>query len=162
MLRDLVIRADEVLSRLERGVLSLLMPLIVTVTFLQVFYRYVLHRPLVWSDELAIYLFIWIAFLGASMGVAADGHYGLELIKNKLPPRLLSVCYAIIYLASFYFLLTVAILGTQMVIETRHVSTSLQVSMRWFYSAIPTGGFLMCFHLLARLCKAQRGRAPLL
>uniref|UniRef100_UPI00358E8E64 TRAP transporter small permease subunit n=1 Tax=Herbaspirillum sp. RV1423 TaxID=1443993 RepID=UPI00358E8E64 len=30
-----------------------------------VFYRYALHDPLIWSDELASTLFIWLSMLGA-------------------------------------------------------------------------------------------------
>lgn len=160
VLRELVDWIDQAVSKIERGFVCLLMPVVVVVTFLQVIFRYVLNQPLVWSEELAIYLFIWIAFLGASMGVATGGHYGIELLKNKLPTPLRLLCEGIIYLVSFYFLLTVAILGARMVIETHHVSTSMQISMRWFYSAIPTGGFLMCVHLLAQLCRERPATPP--
>ena len=38
-----------------------------------VFYRYVLHDPLTWGDELASILFMWLAMLGA-VAVAASSN----------------------------------------------------------------------------------------
>src|SRR5256885_11569730 len=46
--------------------------LVVTETlilFTGVIARYVLHRPLVWSDELASTLFLWLGMLGAALAI---------------------------------------------------------------------------------------------
>ena len=40
------------------------------VLFAGVIARYVFHRPLIWSDELASILFLWLAMLGAVRGAA--------------------------------------------------------------------------------------------
>ncbi|MEO6380532.1 MAG: TRAP transporter small permease subunit, partial [Nitrobacter sp.] len=37
----------------------------VVILFAGMVFRYVLHQPLVWSDELASILFLWLAMLGA-------------------------------------------------------------------------------------------------
>jgi TRAP-type C4-dicarboxylate transport system permease small subunit len=36
--------------------------------------RYGLHRPLIWSDELASILFLWLAMLGAAVAFRRAEH----------------------------------------------------------------------------------------
>ena len=57
------------------------------VVFLQVFNRFVLKAPLAWSEDLAMLLFQWVAFLGAAIGVRRMRHFGIELVVKKLPEK---------------------------------------------------------------------------
>lgn len=43
-----------------------------------------LGNPLVWTDELAVHLMIWIAFLGASLGIASRNHMAIGLLPERL------------------------------------------------------------------------------
>ncbi|MBB5390049.1 MULTISPECIES: TRAP transporter large permease subunit [unclassified Herbaspirillum] len=49
--------------------------------------RSVLHSSLVWSDELASILFLWLAMLGAALAVQKNCHMRLTFFISKLPPR---------------------------------------------------------------------------
>ncbi|RYE87306.1 MAG: TRAP transporter large permease subunit, partial [Oxalobacteraceae bacterium] len=53
-----------------------------------VFARYVLNRPLVWSDELASALFLWLAMLGAVIALGRGEHMRLTAVVGMLPPPL--------------------------------------------------------------------------
>lgn len=44
-------------------------------------------RPLIWSDELAIYLMACAAFVGASVGLAHRQHIAVTLLPDLLSPR---------------------------------------------------------------------------
>lgn len=55
------------------------------VIFLQVFYRFVLRAPLVWSEEMALFLFQWTVFMGAALAVKQRSHFGLVEIVGVLP-----------------------------------------------------------------------------
>ena len=48
--------------------------------------RYVLHRPLVWSDELASILFLWLAMLGAVVALRRGEHMRMTALVGKLAP----------------------------------------------------------------------------
>src|SRR4030042_5837510 len=78
---------DQVLAKGEAAALILIVSVMTLVVFLQVFFRYALGRPLVWSEEMARYLFVWLSILGASLGVQKRGHFGLDLFYRKLPER---------------------------------------------------------------------------
>lgn len=50
-------------------------------------YRYALHSPLTWGDELASLLFIWLAMLGTVIALRRGEHLRLTSILSKMPPR---------------------------------------------------------------------------
>ena len=58
----------------------------VVLLFLGVVSRYVLHRPVVWSDELASIIFLWLAMLGAAIAVQRGRHMRLDYVAGRLPP----------------------------------------------------------------------------
>jgi TRAP-type C4-dicarboxylate transport system permease small subunit len=51
----------------------------------QVFMRYVLNAPLVWTDELAQYLFVWVAFLGWALAARRRAHIAITMVTDRLP-----------------------------------------------------------------------------
>ena len=50
--------------------------------------RYVFDRPLVWSDELATALFLWLAMFGAVIALRRNEHMRLTVFLNLTPPWL--------------------------------------------------------------------------
>ena len=49
--------------------------------------RYVLHTPLVWSDELASILFLWLAMLGSVIAFRRGEHMRMAALVNRASPR---------------------------------------------------------------------------
>jgi tripartite ATP-independent transporter DctM subunit len=52
-----------------------------------VFTRYVLGNPLVWSDELATIVFLWLAMLGSVVAYRRGEHIRLSVLVRKSSPR---------------------------------------------------------------------------
>ena len=69
-LRALAIGLDAVVARAETAVIVVLVALLTAVTFAQVAARYVLGDPLIWSEEAARYLFVWVSMIGAALAIA--------------------------------------------------------------------------------------------
>jgi TRAP-type C4-dicarboxylate transport system permease small subunit len=66
------------LSNIAEWIAAILVVALAVVVFVQVFNRYVLKTPLAWSEDLAMLLFQWVAFLGAAIGVKRMRHFGIE------------------------------------------------------------------------------------
>ena len=64
--------------------LCLLLTAIVMVTFVQVVSRYVLQSSLAWTEELARYMFIWLAALGAAYAYKIKAHFLLRFVVERL------------------------------------------------------------------------------
>jgi tripartite ATP-independent transporter DctM subunit len=57
------------------------------ILFAGVVSRYVFNSPLMWTDELANFLFLWLAMLGAVVAFRRDGHMRLTTFVNSLGPE---------------------------------------------------------------------------
>lgn len=53
---------------------------------MEVFFRLFISA-LTWSEELAKYIFVWVVFIGMSYGIGKGLHIRLELLEEKLPPK---------------------------------------------------------------------------
>ncbi|MGI4797870.1 MAG: TRAP transporter small permease, partial [Janthinobacterium lividum] len=83
------------LRTLEQGLLRAVEPVAAALVVAEVavlpsgvFVRYVLNRPLIWSDELASALFLWLAMLGSIIALGRGEHMRLTAVVSMLPPRL--------------------------------------------------------------------------
>ena len=138
----------------------LLLILMVVVVSLGVFFRYFLNASLVWYDEFASYLLVWLTFYGAVVALYHRRHIGFEVVVNGLRPE----TKRIVELISESF-----VLGFQIVLcyygwlLTRKMGDETAVSlvwikMGWVYSVLPITGGLMCFISLRRLIEIASGQ----
>ena len=58
-------RLDRAIGRFLEVTTAALVVAEIVILFVGILARYVFHRPLVWSDELASILFLWLAVLGS-------------------------------------------------------------------------------------------------
>ena len=72
-------------EKLELSIFVILMTLMTIIIFVQVIMRYVMKNSLVWSEELARYLFIWLIYLGISYGAKCMKHIKIEDALGLFP-----------------------------------------------------------------------------
>ena len=58
----------------------------VVILLMGVVSRFVFDRPLVWSDELASLLFLWLAMVGAAIALNRTAHMQLSTVTAMMPP----------------------------------------------------------------------------
>jgi TRAP-type C4-dicarboxylate transport system permease small subunit len=121
---------------------------------LQVFFRYVLNNSLQWSEELGVYVMIWMVFLGSSLLMRNSEHIRIIAIIRLLPWWLKVSLNIISRLVGLGFLVFVAYYGVKVFFSgTSANSPSLGISTKWIKLAIPSGAILMTidsFRLLAK------------
>jgi len=122
---------------------------LVVVVFAGVLLRYVFRLPLIWGEELALFMFIWLALLSASVAVRSRSHFRMAELVALLPPpgrkafdvvTLLVMGGLTVVLAWQGFTLAYGGLGEQ--------APALRVPMVWVYSAFPVGAMSMLVFLL--------------
>lgn len=74
------------------------------VVLLGVFFRYVLNNSLGWSEETAILMMIWVAFLVAPFAYRSGGNVAIDMFVSALPQRALTVLRIIINLLVLWLL----------------------------------------------------------
>ena len=160
-MRSFILRLDRLLGRLEAAALAVMVVAITAVTFAQVFTRYVTENPLIWTEEVARYLFVWITLVGAAAAVRSNGHFGLDLLRRRLPllRKPLGTVTTLVVAAFFAFLLWTGIAETRQ--AALQLSPALQVGMQWAYLALPVGAALALCHVVAHWARSGIGAHPL-
>lgn len=118
----------EFLRRAERAHDALAVALFVVMlglVLLQIVLRYVFNAPLVWTDEAAQYLFVWVSFLGWSMATRKRIHIGISVVIDRLPAparRALHALWCALQVAFALILLVVGVVITRAQSDVRMVS----------------------------------------
>ena len=108
-----------------------------------VFFRYVLLKPIGWSEEAARYLMIWAASLAVSLGIMKGEHVGLTFIVGTFPPKLKRFVSVLTNLTILVFLWVLTERGYEIAIKGQsQVSSLLDISMIWSLIAVPVAGVL--------------------
>ena len=128
---------------------------VMTITIIiQVFLRYIFSYSLSWSEEVARYLMIWVAFLGGSLALKKGLHIGVELVVTRLDPGVKRWVVFFSQLLIFLFLVFLTIGGIELTWAVRDQSSpALLFSMSLAYLSAPVGGLFMAiqsFHLLIK------------
>ena len=117
--------------------------------------RYVFDHPLVWSDELASILFLWLAMLGAAIALRRDEHMRMTAVVGALPPSARAALDAFAVGAALAFLAAHRLRPPiDYALEEAPVATpALQISDALRAAAMPVGIALMASFAVLRLIR---------
>jgi TRAP-type C4-dicarboxylate transport system permease small subunit len=127
----------------------------IAILFGGVISRYVFDRPLVWSDELASTLFLWLAMLGAVIAFRRGEHMRMTACVDMLGGSWRAMFDSLATVAALAFLLLMAWPAYQFASDEVPITTSaLQISDVWRAAALPAGIALMIVFAMLRLMRA--------
>src|SRR5947208_12331884 len=134
----------------------------IVILFAGVVARYGLHRPLIWSDELASILFLWLAMLGAVVAFRRAEHMRMTAVVASAGPAARAYLDVVATCAALAFLLLVAWPDWEYAFEESFITTpALQISNIWRAAALPAGIGLMALFALLRLLRGGNIRVVL-
>ena len=134
----------------------------IVILFAGVVARYGLHRPLIWSDELASILFLWLAMLGAAVAFRRAEHMRMTAVVANARPVMRAYLDLVATCAALAFLLLIAWPACEYAYEESFITTpALQISNVWRAAALPAGIGLMALFALLRLARAGNIRVVL-
>ena len=121
--------------------------------------RYLFDHPLVWSDELASILFLWLASLGAAIALRRDEHMRMTAVVGTLPPSARAALDAFATGAALAFLVLITRPAYDYALEEVPIATpALQISDALRAAAMPAGIALMATFAVLRLVKTASPR----
>ena len=126
----------------------------IVILFAGVVSRYGMHRPLIWSDELASILFLWLAMLGAAVAFRRSEHMRMTAIVASAKPATRAYLDLVGTSAALAFLLLIAWPAYEYAYEESFITTpALQIPNVWRAAALPVGIGLMALFALLRLAR---------
>ncbi len=124
----------------------------VVLLFVGVIARYLLHSPLIWADELASTLFVWLSALGAALAMRRNAHMRLTTFIGRAGPALRRQIETVVLVAIAAFVLMIAWPAIEYAIDEAIVRTpGLDISNSWRAAAVAVGAVLIAAFALLRL-----------
>src|SRR6266404_4350531 len=134
----------------------------IVILFAGVVARYVLHQPLIWSDELASILFLWLAMFGAAVAFYRSEHMRMTAIVASAKPSMRAYLDVVATCGALAFLLLIVRPAYEYAYEESFITTpALQIPNFWRAAALPVGTCLMALFAFLRLARTGNGRVVL-
>jgi TRAP-type C4-dicarboxylate transport system permease small subunit len=134
------------LVRVVAVIVTLMLIIMMAALMWQVFTRFVIKTPSIWTEEIARYSFMYMTLLGAALGVKNSEHFGLTLLSEKFKGKL-KIVYMRFIVNGIIMICSIVMLvyGMQFTISYGliRVSPTFLIPMAWVFVAIPISAALM-------------------
>jgi len=98
-------RSADFIVKLTGKLASYLMPILAGVVAFEVFARYFLDSPTIWAYDVSLFMFGYIAALGGAYAQQQRGHINVDILFNKMSPKIKSLFNLITFSLGIFFLL---------------------------------------------------------
>ncbi|MFT6916661.1 MAG: C4-dicarboxylate transporter DctQ subunit [Motiliproteus sp.] len=141
----------KILDNLESYVCRGLLVLFVLLLFAQIVSREVFEQSLSWSEELAVYMFVWFVFFGASYAAKLSAHNRVTFHFKWLPRKMAIGMEALADLIWIAFNCYFVYLSYDFVFNKMNLfwkSQTLGVPMMYIYLILPVAFSLMTIRII--------------
>jgi TRAP-type C4-dicarboxylate transport system permease small subunit len=139
-----------ILDKIEDIFLVSMFVAMVSIIFFQVIMRYVFNNSLYWSEELGKFIFVWISWLGISIGQRRNEHIKITLLVDRLSytgQKIMEVIADIILMLICVVTLYYAIILVQT--QARVPYAGIKISTSWGYLSLVLGCSFISLRLIA-------------
>jgi C4-dicarboxylate transporter DctM subunit len=121
--------------------------------FFQVNNRYLLGKPIPWTEEVARIFFVWVTYVGAYLALKNKSHISIEsFVKHNFSQETQEKLSNFLAFFLVYFLGYLLWAGLKVVPATLGNTTPvLEISFLYFHLSIPIFTTLMILHMIARI-----------
>lgn len=141
--------ARRVLLQAEVVLVSVATILMTLAIGLQVSARFLFEMALSWTDEVAVFSFVWVAMIGAAIVIETRSAHLIDYFVRKFPvpvQRVIQCAVFALLIATLFVLIRYGIDITRVVNNQR--SSILELRMSFVYGAMPFAATLMAISLL--------------
>ena len=141
---------SDLATHFEEYVCDALLAFFMLLLFVQILLRQFFLYSIPWGEELATYLFVWFAYLGASVAARMSAHNRVTFQFMFFPPIVKKVSEAIADLLWVAFNLYFVYLSYEFVARMNPFwkSQTIGVPMKVFYMILPVAFTLMSIRIL--------------
>ncbi|MFK3939930.1 TRAP transporter small permease [Alkalihalobacillus sp. NPDC078783] len=146
-------RIKQIIDRVVISIASILVVFLTAGAIWQVFTRFVLQDPSVFTEEVLRFSLIWVGFLGASYAFGHKEHLALTFLTAKLSRQKQNVSSLVINGLVIVFATVVFVIGgLRLVTSTiNQVSPVLGLPMGLVYGVLPLSGVLIIIYQLLNI-----------
>jgi len=152
MLKYLIFHFEEILG-------ALLLAIMVTIDFLNVLTRYFFKYSMAFTEELTVYLFVWVILLGTSMAFREGTHMAVTVFYSKLSKGLRKPLFLLANILSAIFFIALFYFGSIEVIEEIQMNAkteAIELPVWLFTGAMPVVSVCILLRIFFRFKKDLR------
>lgn len=152
-----LIGISDIVIRIIQSIAAILLAVAVVLVFYQVLTRFILNDAAVWSEVLARALIVWGVFLVIGPAIRSGKMIPIDVLRSLLPRDKQIWIIRIVTAAIALFLGVLIWFGYKMTLRVLNQQVAmLNVSVAWFYMAIPVGAALALPGLFLAHVDAER------
>ena len=160
---NILFRLKRPVDRLLETALVLLFFTLFVCVIIQVFTRYVLNDPAIFTEEASRFAIIWLSLLGTAYACGRLEHMAYTMFPDKLGgAKLLAHMRSVALVVLLFALSVMAYGGGKLVLRAlqfNQLSATLALPMGYVYLCIPLSGVLIVFYQLLIIFKPAQFRA---
>lgn len=135
-----------------------LVPCMMILVAVEVFMRYVLHRPPMVADEFSAYMLVALSYLGLAYTWRQKGHVRITLLVSRLPSSVASWARLIVLIVVLMFLIGLTHAGYKMIMYALKIDlrsdTWLIFPLFWPQVTVFIGFILLTLMLLVEIARS--------
>lgn len=147
-LKDFTVKLSNKINRFVEKIVIAFVFILFVIVMVQICFRYIFSIGFPWIDEISRFLNIWIALLGASIGMRYGDHVGVAFFMNLLPEKITKIFKFITRIITVILLAFVSKYAYLYFMVSTSKSPSLRLSYKWPKAAIFVGFTIMLIHLI--------------
>ncbi len=125
---------------------------------MQVVSRFVLNRPLNWSEELQIFGHVWMIFLTIPIAYNRGSHIVMSMLLDRVPRGTQKTIAIVVDLMWLWLGTSIVVYTLRLVqVATFQRSPAVEVPMSYIYMGMVAGGVYLVFVAIRKLAVHLRG-----
>ncbi|OOF65602.1 TRAP transporter large permease subunit [Rodentibacter sp. Ppn85] len=154
----------KIFNKLEEWIGGALFLIIFCILIAQIISRQVFQSPLIWSEELAKLLFVYVGMLGISVAIRKQDHVYIDFLTNLMPVKVRKLSNTFVQLIIFACIFFFIHFGIRTFTNASFPIDALGgISEKWIFAALPVVAALMMirfFQAQAQNFKEDRSYLP--
>ncbi len=150
------------LINLDVLVASVVLALLILLTFLGVVWRRVFGAPFTWLEEIQLACMVWIVFAAAGAAFRYGNHVAIEMIVDLMPEKIqkvFTVFISAVVVAVISYLFIQSIGFIQLFVNSGRTTPMLKIPYAFIYGIAPVSYILMIFNYFYALIKGVKSEA---
>jgi tripartite ATP-independent transporter DctM subunit len=121
------------------------------IVFVSVIFRYALHAPFEWADDVPRVLLVALTFFGSASALRRGQHAGIEVLRKKVSPAAREVLAAFSVLVTSIVAGCLVWFGISLGGDVAEQTTASGISQAWFIYPMALGGAAMLLFAVNKL-----------
>ncbi len=145
---------------IEEYIIAVMLFVMTVINGANIVSRYLFKYSLAFSEELLVYIFVWVSMLGASAAVNRGANLGLSILTDLIPAKRQKHITAITTFAGVILFAVLVITGVQMVQSEYNfgLATPTMGLPEWIFGlGIPVGAGFYIYRSIQVIHRVYRG-----